>query len=144
MHAPSPQQLTWIARSVGLVMLVLAVFSVYLVATCYEPPVDPERFFSLHEGLTKDDVIAALGKPSSIEDDGRRWLYSRFMKVRVVQVLFDEDDIVLARGYTDEEDAGGLASQRGGPEDVELSRRRVAGEQSESSEDIGVTKVMIE
>jgi hypothetical protein len=119
-------------------MLVLAVFSVYLVATCYEPPVDPDKFFSLHEGLTKADVLDLIGKPTSIEDDGHRWLYSRFMKVRVMQVLFDGDDIIVARGYTDEE-AGHDAV--GAPEDVELSRRRV---NDEPPDDAGVTEVMIE
>ena len=146
MHAPSPQQLTWIARAVGLAMFVLAVFSVYLVATCYDPPVDPDKFYSLHEGLTKEDVLALIGKPTSIEDDGRRWLYSRFMKVRVAQVLFDEDDIILARGYTDEEAvAAGGDEGLEAPEDVELTRRRdVYDPDAGTTDDAGVTEVMIE
>lgn len=117
MQSISPQQVTWIARAIGLAMLVLAVFSVYVVATCYESPVDPYALGALHEGASKDEVIAALGEPTSIEDDGHKWLYSRFMKVRVVQVLFDDDDLLLERGYTDDE--SGIAPQhRGMPEDV--------------------------
>jgi outer membrane protein assembly factor BamE (lipoprotein component of BamABCDE complex) len=103
MHAPSPQQLSWIARAIGLAMLVFAVFSVYAVATCYESPVDPYALDALQEGATQMEVVAALGKPTSIEEDGRKWIYSRFMKVRVVEVTFDGDNLLLTRGYTDVE-----------------------------------------
>src|SRR5688500_8315885 len=103
MHSMSPQQVTWIARALGLGMLVLAVFSVYVVSTCYESPVDPYKLECLYEGAPKDEVRAILGDPSTIEDGGRRWLYSKFMRVRVVQVTFDEDDLLVSRGYTDAE-----------------------------------------
>jgi hypothetical protein len=152
MHAPSQQQLTWIARGMGLAMLVLAVFSVYVVSTCYDPPVDPYRLGALHEGATKDEVIAALGAPSSIEDDGRKWLYSRFMKVRVVQVLFDEDDLVVARGYTDEDLVGGDGDvqDRSLPTDAPLRFREVESDEVQydaappDEEGGGITEVRIE
>src|SRR5687767_943234 len=148
MQAPSQQQVTWVARGMGLAMLVLAVFSVYLVSTCYEPPVDPYRLGSLHEGATKDEVITALGAPSSIEDDGRRWLYSRFMKVRVVQVLFDENDLLVSRGYTDEEFDGGVGVQdRSIPNDAPLRFREVESDHVQpdaAPPEDGITEVRIE
>ena len=141
MQTPSPQQLVWTARAVGLAMLVLAVFSVYVVSTCYEPPVAPEKLRALEEGATKDEVLARLGEPSSIEDDGRKWLYSRFMKVRVAQVVFDEDDLLVERGYTDEE-PGAFEASREMPGDARMPQRdRVPGGETEGG---GVTEVIIE
>ena len=139
MQTPSPQQLVWTARAIGLAMLVLAVFSVYVVSTCYEPPVDPAKLRALEEGATKDEVLARLGEPSSIEEDGRKWLYTRFLKVRVAQVLFDDDDLLVARGYTDDEESGDLARHREMPGDMRM--RHVPSDQSEHG---GVTEVIIE
>ena len=142
MQAPSPQQIVWTSRAVGLTMLVLAVFSVYVVSTCYEPPVPPEKLRALEEGATKDEVLARLGEPSSIEDDGRKWLYSRFMKVRVAQVLFDDDDLLVGRGYTDDEESGNLATHREMPGDATLRHDdRVPSGEAEQG---GVTEVIIE
>jgi hypothetical protein len=71
------------------------------------------------------------------------------MKVRVVQVLFDEDDLLFARGYTDEDLEGAAeVHDRSLPADAPLRFREVESDRVQPDaappDEDGITEVRIE
>lgn len=71
-------------------VLLLAGAAVMLNWTFNRPPVRMAKLTAIKQGTTREDVQAALGKPTSTYEANRKWAYSRPLGWSIVYVYFDE------------------------------------------------------
>lgn len=76
--------------SVGFVALCLGL--AWLIAG---DPVSQRKWSRIHPGMTKDQVIAILGQPTS--DDGNNLFYSGLLNAGYVQFIFSDKELLLEK-----------------------------------------------
>ncbi len=72
--------------------IALLVGAVWLVAG---NPVSQSKWDRVHKGMTKDQVVAIMGKPGSA--DGNQIKYSQFLNVGWVEFAFDERGVLISK-----------------------------------------------
>lgn len=71
-------------------ILLLASAAVALDWMVNRPPVRMTTLNAIKQGATREEVQAALGKPTKSYDTNRKWAYSKPFGWSIVYVYFDE------------------------------------------------------
>jgi outer membrane protein assembly factor BamE (lipoprotein component of BamABCDE complex) len=88
----SRHELPNVVRFLPLILLAASicwfVFSHYIMDY---PPVSQEKIDSLRIGMTREQVMSVLGKPSLRREGGNYWIYSRPELWYALHVYFDKE-----------------------------------------------------
>jgi hypothetical protein len=87
-------KLYWIGGCTSLALLCAMV----VVLSFNQWPVSIEQLEKVTPGMAATEVVALIGAPAWISDDGQEWCYSRLLSWPLVYVYFDGDQKVVRVG----------------------------------------------
>ncbi|HMO41586.1 MAG TPA: outer membrane protein assembly factor BamE [Saprospiraceae bacterium] len=62
-----------------------------LIIRAFLSPIPNSKLNKIHEGMTKPEVEAIIGKPSFITESGSQWIYQRSLVIGYVSITWLED-----------------------------------------------------
>jgi hypothetical protein len=67
------------------------VLGIYVCARFNSPAIPLEKVKAIPRGTTQAEILRTIGKPTSTDQENRRWEYTKSLRWPIVYLYFDRD-----------------------------------------------------